>query len=155
MRNETTRCQPRSAGATAAPLLRDRAYIAVLRAAGTLQAGVAELLKEHGLTPNQYNVLRILRGADRLTCSEIGERMITRDPDITRLLDRLEAQGLIERSRSVSDRRAVLSHISEAGAALIAPIDAPMRELHARQTAALGDEALGTLIASLSRLAAK
>ena len=77
------------------------AYLSLLRTADTLQSRVEAKLKEFGLTGTQYNALRILRGAGQegIPCSEIGERMITRDPDITRLLDRLQKRGLVERSR--------------------------------------------------------
>ena len=69
----------------------------------------AEEFKASGLTPSQYNVLRILRGArpDAVTCGEIGERMVTRDPDLTRLLDQLEAAGMVTKSRDADDRRVV------------------------------------------------
>src|SRR5215470_13051287 len=85
------------------------AYLALLRTADALEMQVEAKLKEFGLTGTQYNALRILRGAgaDGLPCSEIGERMITHDPDITRLLDRLEKRGLAERARCKKDRRVI------------------------------------------------
>ena len=97
--------------------------------------GVAETLKPSGLTPTQYNVLRILRGAgtDGLPCRNISERMVNHDPDVTRLLDRLEAQGLIGRSRDGKDRRVVLSHITPQGLKLLESLDEPVVELHRRQ----------------------
>src|SRR5215471_12619391 len=77
------------------------AYLSLLRTTDKLQTAIEGELKKFGLTGTQYNALRILRGAgaEGLPCSEIGERMITRDPDITRLLDRLQKRGLVERIR--------------------------------------------------------
>ena len=110
------------------------AYLALLRTTGVLQASVESKLKEFGLTSTQYNALRILRGAgpEGLPCSEIGERMITRDPDITRLLDRLEKQGLVARSRGKADRRVIYGKITSAGLKLLAEMDAPL-EKHGRE----------------------
>jgi len=83
------------------------------------------LRQEAGLTPNQYNVLRILRGASPagLTCGQIAERMITRDPDVTRLSDRLVRDGLARRSRSAADRRVVEVSITQAGQDVLARLD--------------------------------
>src|ERR1700689_3564024 len=85
------------------------AYLSLLRTADALQSQVEGRLKEFGLTGTQYNALRILRGAgtDGLPCREIGERMITHDPDVTRLLNRLEDRGLVERTRARDDPRVV------------------------------------------------
>ena len=79
------------------------------------------------LTTHQYNVLRILRGSHpaRLACSDIAERMIERDPDITRLVDRLERRGLVKRSRSRQDRRVVEVGITDKGLVLVRGLDAP------------------------------
>src|ERR1700675_4821509 len=81
--------------------LEDEALIALQRTADRLKWRLSDVLKEHGLSPTQYNALRILRGAkdEGLPCSEVGERMINRDPDITRLMDRLERRGPGARSR--------------------------------------------------------
>lgn len=130
------------------PSLEEEAFLNVLRTANTLSQGVSELLKQHDLTLTQYNVLRILRGAGEqgLTAGEIGERMITRDPDVTRLLDRLEKRGLAERWRCTEDRRVVWTRITSAGLAAIAPLDGQVTELHARQLGHLGGERLETLI---------
>src|SRR5205807_5118182 len=91
-------------------------------------------LKEFGLTGTQYNALRILRGAgaDGIPCSEIGQRMITRDPDITRLLDRLQKRGLVERSRGRQDRRVIYGKITAAGLKLLRDMDAPV-DKHGRE----------------------
>jgi DNA-binding MarR family transcriptional regulator len=106
------------------------AYLALLRTADTLEAQVEAKLKEFGLTGTQYNALRILRGAgpEGLPCSEIGERMITRDPDITRLLNRLQKRGLVTRARGKSDRRVIYGKITAAGLKLLHEIDEPLEE---------------------------
>jgi DNA-binding MarR family transcriptional regulator len=91
-------------------------------------------------------VLRILRGApEGLTCGEIGERMITRDPDITRLLDRLEKRKLIARSRESEDRRVVVARITRGGLDVLARLDGPVREVHRAQLGHLGRERLRAL----------
>lgn len=105
-----------------------------------------QLLKSQELSVTQYNVLRILRGAAGwLTCGEIGNRMITRDPDITRLLDRLEKRMLIERARDEKDRRAVLTRITPEGMKLLAALDGPVRETHRRALGHLGAQRLAHL----------
>ncbi len=104
-----------------------------------LSRGVSHLLKAEDLSATQYNVLRILRGAKQgLACGEIGNRMITRDPDITRLLDRLEKRALIERCRDTKDRRMVTAKITPGGADVLGRMDAPVREMHRKQLAHLG-----------------
>jgi len=110
------------------------AYLALLRTADVLQSSVEFKLKEFGLTGTQYNALRILRGAgpEGLPCSEIGERMITHDPDITRLLNRLEKRGLVERTRDQQDRRVIYGKITAAGQKLLREMQAPI-EKHGRE----------------------
>jgi DNA-binding MarR family transcriptional regulator len=110
------------------------AYLSLLRTSDALQSRVEAKLKEFGLTGTQYNALRILRGAgaDGIPCSEIGERMITRDPDVTRLLDRLQKRGLVERSRGKQDRRVIYGKITGAGLKLLREMDAPL-EKHGRE----------------------
>ncbi len=114
--------------------LEEETFVSLMRTADQLQQQVAELLKAHGLSPTQFNALRILRGAglSGLPCSEIGERMINHDPDITRLLDRLERHGLVERSRSEEDRRVIIARITAAGLDAIKPLDRPIEEYHRR-----------------------
>ena len=104
------------------------AYLALLRTADALQSSIEARLKEFGLTGTQYNALRILRGAgsDGLPCSEVGERMITRDPDITRLLNRLETRGLVIRARAKTDRRVIHGKITTAGLKLLREMDEPV-----------------------------
>ena len=104
------------------------AYLSLLRTADALQTRVEAKLREFGLTGTQYNALRILRGAgpEGLPCSEIGERMITRDPDITRLLNRLEKRGLVIRARAKTDRRVIHGKITTAGLKLLREMDEPV-----------------------------
>ena len=133
------------------PSLEEEAYLNVQRTANVLTAPVSELLKRHDLTQTQYNVLRILRGAGEpgLNAGDIGERMITRDPDVTRLLDRLEKRGLVERWRCTHDRRVVWTRITDAGREAIAPLDAEIEAIHVRQLSHLGAERLGVLVGLL------
>ncbi len=124
------------------------AYLSLLRTADALQAQVEARLKEFGLTGTQYNALRILRGAgpEGLPCREIGERMITRDPDITRLLNRLEDRGFVERTRARHDRRVIYGKITAAGLKLLRELDNPI-EKHGREMLRhVGQEKLKQLI---------
>ena len=108
------------------------------------------------LTGNQYNVLRILRGSHpaRLACSDIAERMIERDPDITRLLDRLETRGLVKRSRSREDRRVVEVGITEKGLGLVRGLDAQVQRLPKALLGHLGAERLRQLAGLLDAVIA-
>ncbi len=128
------------------------AYIALQRTADALARGVAAVLKPAGLTPAQFNVLRILRGAGPggATCCEIGERMITRDPDVTRLVDRLEKRGLVARSRDAKDRRVVVQRISAEGLRLLAGLDDRIVEIHRAQLGHVGHGRLEQLIELLT-----
>ena len=94
--------------------LGEEAFLNLQRTADAFMRGFEETLRPFGLTQTQYNVLRILRGArpHGLPCRELGERMITRDPDVTRLLDRLETRGLVARSRDAKDRRVIFTRIT-------------------------------------------
>lgn len=127
------------------------AFVAIVRASEELQRGFVELFKAHDLSPAQYNVLRILRGAGAvgLTCSDVGNSLIRHDPDVTRLMDRLETRGLIERGRDAKDRRVVRTKISKTGTALLAELDGPVDALHARQFGHVSDKRLGELVALL------
>jgi DNA-binding MarR family transcriptional regulator len=112
-----------------------------------LSRNLSQLLKTEELSANQYNVMRILRGApDGLPCGEIGNRMITRDPDITRLLDRLEKRELILRWRDTGDRRVVMARIASDGLKLLARMDEPVREAHRKQLGHLGRDRLKALM---------
>lgn len=131
------------------PCPQEAVFVELMRTADLLARGPALLLKEHDLSSNQYNVLRILRGAhEGLLCGEIACRMISRDPDITRLLDHLEKRGLIGRCREDPDRRKVLVRITAAGLALLARLGSPVCELHRRQLGHLSQ----TQLRQLSRL---
>ncbi|MCC6585393.1 MAG: MarR family transcriptional regulator [Bryobacterales bacterium] len=122
------------------------AYLDLARTAELLSHPIVMLLKTEDLSPAQYNVLRILRGSpDGLTCGEISNRMITRDPDITRLLDRLEKRSLILRARDTKDRRVVLTRIAPAGLELLARLDEPVRATHRKLLGHLGLERLRIL----------
>src|SRR3974377_842929 len=106
----------------------EAAFLDLLRAADIISRPVAQVLKTEDLSPTQYNVLRILRGSpDGLTCGEIGNRMITRDPDITRLLDRLEKRSLISRCRESKDRRMVLTRVTDPGLELLDRLHDPVQ----------------------------
>ena len=113
----------------------DRIFVALLQTADALSQGAEQFLKAAGLTGTQYNVLRILRGAEPqgLPCSAIGDRMISHDPDMTRLLDRMEKRGLITRERQTDDRRVVKTRIRPPALSLLKTLDQPVHELHKRQ----------------------
>src|ERR1700730_15795947 len=116
-------------------LLEAQVFITLQKLADTLAQEAEQLLKAHGLTGAQYNVLRILRGAEPegLACSNISDRMISHDPDMTRLLDRMEKRSLITRQRQKDDRRVVKTRITPAGLEVLKGLDQPIRELHKRQ----------------------
>jgi DNA-binding MarR family transcriptional regulator len=120
---------------TPAVSLESRIFVALLQAADTLGQQAEQLLKAAGLTGAQYNVLRILRGAEPagLACGAIGDRMISHDPDMTRLLDRMQKRGLITRERQTDDRRVVKTRISPQALSLLKTLDRPVYELHKRQ----------------------
>lgn len=124
------------------------AYLSLLRTTEALQASVEARLKEFGLTGTQYNALRILRGAgpEGLPCSEIGERMITRNPDVTRLLNRLEKRGLVTRTRAKADRRVIYGKITAAGLKLLREIDEPLEKYGREILKHVGQEKLQQLI---------
>jgi DNA-binding MarR family transcriptional regulator len=129
----------------------EAAFLDLLRATDVLSRRLVKVLKTEDLSATQYNVLRILRGASAwLTCGEVANRMITRDPDITRLLDRLEKRGLVSRSRGAEDRRMVLTRITPEGLALLARLDRPVQDVHRKQLGHLGRERLRQLSELLS-----
>ena len=106
------------------------AYLSLLRTADSLRSNVEGKLNEFGLTGTQYNALRILRGAgaEGLPCNEIGDRMITHDPDVTRLLNRLETRGFVTRMRGKADRRVIYGKITAAGLKLLRQMDEPVEK---------------------------
>ncbi len=133
------------------------AYLNILRTADVLSRLVVAWLKPFDLTTSQYNVLRILRGAGAtgLPCGEIGARMVTHDPDVTRLIDRLMQRELVVRGRDDHDRRVVLVRITPAGLDLLARADAAtVRDPFDRPLARLGTARLTTLIDLLEEVRA-
>ena len=127
--------------------LEEEVLVGLARTADALQRGFAPLLKEAGVSVTQYNVLRILRGAGApgLACGEIAERMVTRDPDLTRLLDRLEARHLVTRARDGADRRVVTTRISQAGLALLDKLEEPLEAEQRRLLGHMGERRLRDL----------
>jgi DNA-binding MarR family transcriptional regulator len=115
----------------------EEAGLNLFRTVDYLRGPTERLFAEHGISDSQYNVLRILRGhgGEGVPCSEIGEQMITRMPDVTRLVDRLEQAKLVERARTAADRRVVLVRLTESGRSLLAKLDGPTRKI---QTDTLG-----------------
>ncbi len=121
-------------------------FLELLRTSDILSRGLVWILKAEDLSPTQYNVLRILRGTPAgLPCGEIASRMITRDPDVTRLLDRLEKRGLVSRCRETKDRRTVMVRITPEGMKVLARLDEPVQAGHRRQLGHLGRERLRAL----------
>jgi MarR family transcriptional regulator, organic hydroperoxide resistance regulator len=138
---------PRKAAAPKA-LLEGRVFVSLIRTADAFTRGAEALLKPAGLSGAQYNILRILRGAGEsgLACREIGCRLISRDPDITRLLDRLESRGLIVREREAKDRRVVKTRITADGLRVLRGLDEPVQDLHRKQLHRLPSNQLRQLL---------
>jgi DNA-binding MarR family transcriptional regulator len=136
------------------PSPEEELYLSIVRTAERLSHGIFKLFKQADLTPTQYNALRILRGAgaEGASCTEISNRMVTMDSDITRLLDRLEARGLVSREREAKDRRRIQTHITEQGLKLISELDGPLTEYHHRQLGFLGEKKIASLIKSLEEI---
>ncbi len=132
------------------------AYLNLLRTGDLLQHQLGRLFRQRGLTQQQYNVLRILRGAgpEGLPSLEIGHRMVTRVPDITRLVDRMERAGLVHRRRWEQDRRVVRVTLTPEGRRLTDALEGPANELHRRQFGHLDDEELRTLNTLLEKIRA-
>ena len=133
------------------------AFLSIVQTAEELQRGMADLLKPRELSLAQYNVLRILRGAgpEGATCSSVSGNLIRHDPDVTRLMDRLDKRGLIERARDTKDRRVVRTRLTKAGGTLLAELDEPVDDLHARQLGHVGAKRLADLVAVLDEARAK
>lgn len=129
------------------------AAIALMRTADMVRRAVATLVEPHGITPQQYNVLRILRGAGErgLPTLEIAERMIEQTPGITRLIDRLETKKLVLRERCATDRRQVFCRITAAGLSMLGRLDTPLQSRERETLAALTEKELAELIALLDR----
>jgi DNA-binding MarR family transcriptional regulator len=131
-----------------------RAFVALQKAADALGQQAEQLLKGYGLTGAQYNVLRILRGAEPegLACSDIADRMISHDPDMTRLLDRMEKRSFITRQRQKDDRRVVKARVTSAGLDFLRRLDQPVRELHKSQFRQLPAAHLKALVELLDEI---
>jgi DNA-binding MarR family transcriptional regulator len=124
----------------------EAAYLDLLRTADVLTRGADWVLKAEDLSLTQYNILRILRGSPQgLTCGEIAGRMITRDPDVTRLLDRMKKRGLVSRTRESRDRRVVLARITSEGLKLVNRLDEPVQNAHRKQLGHMGKDRLRVL----------
>ena len=128
--------------------LQQEAHLNIVRTATTLQDAVDALLKPYGISGTQYNVLRILRGAEPagLCRNELRDRLLTRMPDVTRLLDRMETAGLVARTREQHDRRLVATAITPEGRRLVDELDAPMAMLHQQRLGHLSATQLSTLV---------
>ena len=145
---------PRSSASGHNLPLEGQIFVAILMAADRLAQQAEQVIKPAGLTMAQYNVLRILRGAEPegLLCRGIGERMISHDPDITRLLDRMENHGWITRHRQKEDRRVVKTRITNEGLAILKRLDQPVRELHKEQFHHMSEAQLKSLSKLLEEL---
>ncbi|MEO8193677.1 MAG: MarR family transcriptional regulator [Gemmatimonadales bacterium] len=128
--------------------LRQEAQLNLVRTANVLSDAFEQMLKPHGITGTQYNVLRILRGAepDGLCRNEVSQRLLNRMPDATRLLDRMEDAGLVARERSETDRRLVTTRITRKGRQLVDSLDLAADRQHERALGHLSEKQLRTLI---------
>jgi DNA-binding MarR family transcriptional regulator len=119
-------------------------FVSLLRTADAFTREAEALVKTVGLSGAQYNILHVLRGAGDagLGCTEIGCRLISRDPDITRLLDRMESRGLIARAREIKDRRVVKTRITAEGLRILRGLDEPVQQLHRKQLRRLSEKKL-------------
>lgn len=136
------------------PSLEEEAFLSIERTAALLSDAFEQMLRPYGITGTQYNVLRILRGApqDGLCRNEIRDRLVTRMPDVTRLLDRMEAAGLITRTRGSADRRMVSTQLTQEGRVLVDSLDAPTTTEHRDRLGHLSAEQLRTLIDLLTEV---
>lgn len=134
--------------------LEHEAHLSVIRTAVVLEGAFEQLLKPHGITSAQYNVLRILRGAepDGLCRNEVRDRLVTRMPDVTRLLDRMEEAGLVTRERSDEDRRMVRTLLTPTGRRLVDGLDDAAARQHAHEFRHLDREQLRILIDLLQQV---
>jgi len=131
----------------------DTPAVSLMRTAEMVKRSVSVVIDAQGITPQQYNVLRILRGAggDGLPTLEIAERMVEHTPGITRLLDRLEGKRLVRRERCPTDRRQVTCRITDDGLTLLAGLDRPVREAEEAALSGLTPKQLQQFIALLDR----
>jgi MarR family transcriptional regulator, organic hydroperoxide resistance regulator len=131
-----------------------QAILGLLKTADAVVRSLGQLVEPYGITPQQYNVLRILRGAapDGIPTLTIGERMIEQTPGVTRLVDRLERKGLVARSPCPDDRRRVLCRITDVGLQLLSDPDEPVNRWDAQTVSVLGSADLDALITLLDRV---
>ncbi|MDQ6689869.1 MAG: MarR family transcriptional regulator [Gemmatimonadota bacterium] len=131
-----------------------QATLGLLRTADAVKRSLAQVIEPHGITPQQYNVLRILRGAapDGLPTLTIGERMIEQTPGVTRLIDRLERKGLVARVPCAKDRRRVFCRITDKGLELLNELDEPVSRWDAQTVAVLEPNDVDSLISLLERV---
>jgi DNA-binding MarR family transcriptional regulator len=127
------------------------AFLNLWRTYDRLRALEEELFGRYGLTPQQYNALRLLRGEhpEKVRTLDLAGRLVSRAPDITRLLDKLEQRGLVERDRPTDNRRVVRIGITAAGLALLRELSEPVRQCHARQLGHLSRKEIQDLTALL------
>jgi len=131
-------------------MLEEEAALDIIRTADLLIQKIAGILKPHALSPTQYNVLRILRGSpDGISAKDIAGRLVTRDPDITRLMDRLQKRGLLVRDRGKADRRVVIHRLTQHGLDLVNALDRPIQRIHRDIMRRLSPDRLKALIAIL------
>jgi DNA-binding MarR family transcriptional regulator len=130
------------------------AFLSLMVTADQMLFDLNRLLKEKGLSEPLYNVLRILRGAEPggLHCGDIATRLVSHQPDVTRLLDRLDKKGLVTRERIEEDRRVVTVSITDSGLKALKTLDGPVAKLHRRQFAALSGKKLRKLVGTLELL---
>jgi DNA-binding MarR family transcriptional regulator len=135
-------------------LLEEEAHLSIVRTAAQLEHAIAQMLKPYGLTPTQYNVLRILRGAGPggLCRNEIGTRLLRQVPDVTRLLDRMTELRLIGRQRADDDRRLVRTHITPKGLDVLSGLDDPVREFHRQALKRISQSRLRGLVEILAEV---
>ena len=134
--------------------LEQEVYLSLVFTASRLSSDVDALMKKHGLTQPQYNVLRILRGAgvDGLGRNQIRDRLVTAMPDVTRLLDRMELAALVSRKQCESDRRQMTTVLTTAGMRLVKRLDAPLEKLHEKHAGGIQGPELRAMLRVLSKL---
>lgn len=128
------------------------AQLNIVRTANQLSDTFEQMLKPHGITGTQYNVLRILRGAEPggLCRNEVSQRLLNRMPDATRLLDRMEEADLVTRERSVEDRRLVTTRITKKGRQLVDSLDDAADQQHEKSLGHMTEQQLRTLVKLLT-----
>lgn len=154
MANQTTNDQEAPPASPERRISENRALVEIRRSSNQWIASLAGLLKPFGLTESQYNILRILRGAqpDGLCVQELASRMVAQAPDMTRLLDRLEGQGRISREHVRHDRRMVQIRITDEGLDVLGQLDRPFEDWRSETFEALSQDELRTLVQILGKV---